>query len=76
MSDSTAELASKASALPPEERARLAEQLLESLQTNPSAEVEAEWDAEIQSRIAALDSGASQPVPAAEVFAQVRRSLG
>ena len=76
MSDPTAELATKASSLPPEERARLAEQLLESLQESPSAEVEAEWDLEIQRRIAALDSGASQALPAAEVFAQVRRALG
>ncbi|MBV9889979.1 MAG: addiction module protein [Rhizobacter sp.] len=55
MSDSIADLASKARALPPEDRARLAEQLLETLQESPSAEVEAEWDAEIQRRIAALD---------------------
>lgn len=57
MSMTLAELEEQARRLPPEERARLADVLLESLQESPSAEVEAAWDREIEARVAAYERG-------------------
>ena len=50
MPDLVAELSAQAKALPPEERARLAEELLASLDPHET-EVEAAWDEELRSRI-------------------------
>ena len=68
------ELSQKARALPPEERVRLAEELLATVQ-EVDLEVEAAWDEEIRRRIAEVDSGAAKLVAADEVFAEVRRLL-
>ena len=68
------ELSQKARALPPEERVRLAEELLATVQ-EVDLEIEAAWDEEIRRRIAEIDSGAAKLVPADEVFAEVRRLL-
>lgn len=62
-------------ALSPEDRAQLAEILLESLQGPPLAEVQAAWDREIAARVAAYDRGEMQTYPAEEVFAEIRRRL-
>jgi putative addiction module component (TIGR02574 family) len=69
------ELSRKARTLPAEERARLAEELLASLSGAPDADVEAAWDEEIRRRLEEVESGRVQLVPAAEVFAEVRRLL-
>lgn len=74
MSDLTDELAQKARTLPPEERARLAEELLASLHEEQSSEIEAAWDEEIRRRIAEIESGAAL-IPADEVFAEIRQML-
>lgn len=74
MSDLVEELSHKARALPPEDRVRLAEELLASVQ-EPDAEVDAAWAEEIKRRIAEIDSGKAKLVPADEVFAEVRRLL-
>ena len=57
-----------------EERVRLAEELLATVQ-EVDLEVEAAWDEEIRLRIAEVDSGTAKLVPADEVFAEVRRLL-
>ena len=75
MADLVAELSERAKVLPPEDRARLAEELLASLEESPSAEVDAAWDAEIQRRIAEVEAGTAKLVPAEEVFVRVRQSL-
>lgn len=75
MPDVVAELSAQAKALPPEERARLAEELLASLDPR-EAEVEAAWDEELRRRIEEVERGSVQLVPADQVFAQVRRALG
>ena len=75
MSSLVDELAQKARALPAEDRARLAEDLLATLQDKPDPEVEAAWDAEIRRRIEDIDSGRVTTIPADEVFAEVRRLL-
>jgi len=75
MPDLVAELSAQAQALPPEDRARLAEELLASLDPR-EAEVEAAWDEELRRRIDEVERGAVQLVPADQAFAQVRRALG
>jgi putative addiction module component (TIGR02574 family) len=68
-----AELEEQARKLPPEERARLAEAMLDSLQEASPAEIEADWDREIEARVAAYERGESKTYPADEVFAEARR---
>lgn len=74
MSNLVEELSHKARALSPEDRVRLAEELLASVQ-EPDAEVDAAWAKEIKRRIAEIDSGKAKLIPADEVFAEVRRLL-
>jgi putative addiction module component (TIGR02574 family) len=76
MSELLTELSEKARALPASERERLAEDLLMSLQAEADPEVEAEWDREIQRRLAEVENGTAKLVPAAEVFAEARRIVG
>ncbi len=59
--------------LPPEERARLAERLLSSLEDDP--EVTAAWTAEAKRRNAEIESGNVRPIPADQVFASARAKL-
>ena len=75
MSDLVAELSQRALELAPEDRARLAEELLASLDTDVSAEGDAAWDAELRQRIADVDSGAVTLLSADGVFARVRSQL-
>ena len=75
MTDLVAELSERARSLAPEDRARLAEELLASLEGDQEPEVDAAWDEEIRKRIAEVGSGAVKLLPAGEVFARVRRSL-
>ncbi len=73
MSDALKELEERAKALTVEERARLAEMLLESLEEGSLAEIEATWDREIEERAAAYDRGELKAIPAEDVFAEARR---
>ena len=73
MSAKLNDLEQQASSLVAEERARLAEVLLESLQEAPLAEIEEAWNREIEERIAAYDRGELQTHAAEEVFAEARR---
>jgi putative addiction module component (TIGR02574 family) len=73
MSSLLTELSERARQLPPQERAQLAEGLLESLQEWSSPEVEAAWDTEILKRIGEYERGDATLSPAADVFAEARR---
>ncbi|MBI2910976.1 MAG: addiction module protein [Chloroflexi bacterium] len=73
MSNTLEELEQRARSLSAEERAHLAEVLLESLHESPLAEIEAEWDREIDERALAYDRGDSQTIAAEEVFAEAGR---
>ena len=73
MSALLAELEQKACTLLPEERAQLAEVLLESLHSASQSEIESEWEREIAIRVAAFDRGEVQTYPAEDVFAEARR---
>lgn len=57
-----------------DERAALAAALIETLDEGPvDADVEAAWAAEIERRIAEIDSGAVKPIPWAEARARILR---
>lgn len=73
MSISLAEMEQQARLLSPDERARLAEVLLESLQDTSLSEIEAEWQREIETRVAAYDKGEIETYPAEGVFAEAQR---
>ena len=73
MSSLLAELSERARQLAPQERAQLAEGLLESLQEWSSPEVEAAWDTEILKRIGEYERDEATLSPATDVFAEARR---
>jgi putative addiction module component (TIGR02574 family) len=66
------ELSLRARDLPADERVRLAEEILASVHP-VDEEVDAAWDAEVQRRIAEIENGTVQLVPAEEVIARLRR---
>jgi putative addiction module component (TIGR02574 family) len=67
------ELSKRAQALTLEERAQLAQQLLESIERESDPEVRAAWEAEIADRIARYERGEAKLIPAEDVFAAARR---
>lgn len=71
MSATLKQIEDQVRSLSPEERAMLAESLLESLHA-PLAEIEAAWAGEIEQRVAAFDRGDMPTFPAADVFAEAR----
>lgn len=72
MSDTAADLARRGWKLPRNERERLVDALLESLNEPASTELDAAWAAEIERRLAACDRGEVTAIPAEEVFARAR----
>ena len=64
----------QARALSAEDRARLAESMLESLHISIS-EIEALWAEEIEERVSAFDHGEIASYSAEEVFAEAHRTL-
>jgi putative addiction module component (TIGR02574 family) len=75
MSTLLEELSARAKALPPEDRAQLAEELLASLEASPASEVEAAWDQEIERRVAEIEAGKARLIAAQDVHAEARRLL-
>ena len=67
------ELSKKAKELALEERAQLAQQLMESVDQESDPEVEAAWEREIASRVARYEHGEAKLIPASEVFEAARR---
>jgi putative addiction module component (TIGR02574 family) len=67
------ELFREAAQLSDEDRAALAGLLLESIEPGPEPEVEAAWAAEIERRMAEIDSGAVQMIPWEEVRKELFR---
>jgi putative addiction module component (TIGR02574 family) len=71
----TTDLINEAASLPIEERARLVDSLLQTL--NPVDDsVAATWLATARRRLDDLDAGRVKAVPGDEVFDRVRRRLG
>ena len=77
MSTLVDEISARAKTLSAEDRARLAEELLESLQGEADADADAEaaWDREIERRVAEIESGAVRLIPSEEVHAEARRLI-
>ena len=73
MSSSLYAIEAAAFLLPPEERAKLAERLIASLERNP--EVEKAWEEEIKRRIAEFAAGRIESIPAETVFEEARDRL-
>jgi putative addiction module component, TIGR02574 family len=73
MAVSLSDLEQQARSLSADDRARLAEVLLESLQGTHLSDVETAWNREIEERVAAYDRGELQAFPAEDVFAEARR---
>jgi len=74
MTDLVNELTERAKALPTEQRARLAEQILATLDPQDE-DIDAAWDHEIRKRIDEIETAAVKTVPSEQAFAQVRQSL-
>ena len=76
MSDTLAELKTKAAQLSDSERAELALSLIESLDGPGDPNVEEAWRIEIERRMAQVDRGEVKLIPGDEVFARLRRRIG
>jgi putative addiction module component (TIGR02574 family) len=72
MPTSLTQIEEQALALKAEDRAKLAQAMLESLHA-PLADVESAWSGEIEQRVAAFDRGEIPAYPAEDVFAEARR---
>lgn len=66
------QLLDEAMALPPEERAELAEKLLESLDAADQKEIDAAWAEEAQRRLGAVETGQMGTLPAQEAFRRLK----
>lgn len=66
----------EASELTENERAELAGLLLESLESEPDAEVEATWAEEVERRVREIDSGKVRTIAWAQVRAELYGRLG
>ena len=73
MSTESSRILSAALALPPEERAELAERILDSLGDEPGEERIARWASEAESRLDAIARGELRTRPADEVFDKLRQ---
>ncbi len=67
------ELPKESKALALDERAQLAQELLESVEREVDPEVQAAWESEIASRISKYERGEAKLIPAADVFEAARR---
>jgi len=71
---STDEIIREVEALPAEEKARVVDSILHSLNP-PDPKIDKLWAAEARHRLDDLRSGRVKPVPAEEVFARARERL-
>lgn len=62
--------------LPAEERAALAGELIQSLETEVDADAEAAWSNEIHSRLARVDAGVAKTVPWSEARRRIHAAAG
>ena len=75
MSPKSAELLKQALELSVKERADLAAQIMESLDSSDDPEVQAAWQAEIERRMADVDSGAVKPISLDEFQRRLKSSV-
>ena len=70
------QLAEEAMKLPAESRAKLADQIVESLDLTEPDAIQRLWTAEALRRREEIRSGRVKPIPGEEVIAEVRRVVG
>lgn len=70
------QLAAEALALPSEERALLADRIVESLDAAEANRIDGLWATEAKRRRDEVRSGLVETIPGEEALARVRRSLG
>ena len=73
MTNLVEELSQRARALSPEDRALLAEQLLESLDEESEHDAETAWEKEIGHRVEEIRNGTASLISAEQVFAETAR---
>ena len=73
MTSPVEDLVQRARALSPQDRARLAEQLLASLDEESDSDAEAAWEQEIGRRVDEIKGGKATLIPAEQVFAETAR---
>ena len=73
MPDRVEEIAAQGRTLSPEERVRLLDLLLESLDQLPTGEIEAAWAAEIERRVLAHDRGEGDLYDVEDVMAEAEK---
>jgi len=74
MNGSVSEVFEAALALSDEDRGRLAEQLVQSLDRDIDPDVEEAWGAEIERRLARIDAGQSRTVTMTEAIARLHQA--
>ena len=72
MSRPTQTITREALALPSEDRAKLAHDLIASLEVEAETDVEDAWDREVGRRVAEIKEGRAQGRPAEQVLAEIR----
>ena len=75
MSRTFEEVREEAMALTPEQRGSLAEELLDSVESDEGVEWDEEYAAEIQRRVAEVRAGTAKMVPADEAIAAAREAV-
>ena len=73
MSDRVVELAEQGKSLSPEERVRLLDLLLESLEPEVTPDADAAWEAEIKRRVEAYERGEGRLYDLDEVMAEAAK---
>lgn len=71
MKSSTKEILDRALEMPENDRAAIAERLIESLDAEPDRDVEEAWQREVQRRLSELDRGEIECVPWEEIKARM-----
>lgn len=69
-------LLTEALRLSPEERAALAGELIQSLDTEVDADAEAAWGSEIRARVGRLDTGDATTIPWSEARRRINAAAG
>lgn len=75
MSRNYEEILERAMALPIDERGSLAEDLLDSLQSDEERAIEREWIAVAERRLDEVESGVVKPIPVEESIARARAAV-
>lgn len=70
------QLLTEALRLPEEERAALAGELIQSLETEVDADAEAAWAAEIRSRLERVEAGTVKTIPWSEARRRIHAAAG